>query len=113
MANHQIIGIMLVRNEDIFVEQAVRNAIDFCDQFIIADHQSTDETYAIATRLAAEFPKIRLRRIDRASQSHDMAREYENTPTWLFAVDGDELYDPEGLRAMREELISGAYDAWW
>ncbi|MEI9897647.1 MAG: hypothetical protein WDN28_28255 [Chthoniobacter sp.] len=37
----QIVGITLVRNEDVFVERAVRNAIDFCDRLIIADHYST------------------------------------------------------------------------
>ena len=40
----EIIGIALVRNEDIFVERALRNTIDFCDRLIVADHQSTDGT---------------------------------------------------------------------
>src|SRR4051812_41045475 len=99
-----IVGIALVRNEDIFVERAIRNAIDFCDLLIIADHRSTDNTFAILTRLAAEFPKkIQLVRIQEPQESHFLINDYAGTPTWVFAVDGDEIYDPAGLFRFREE----------
>jgi glycosyltransferase involved in cell wall biosynthesis len=110
----KIVGLTLVRNEDIFVERAVRNAVDFCDRLIIADHQSTDRTYEIASRLAAEFPeRIELRRINEARESHFLINGFAGTPTWAFAVDGDEIYDPAGLRRMRTELLAGKYDDWW
>jgi hypothetical protein len=31
------------------------------------------------------------------------------TDTWILAVDGDELYDPEGLRRLRRDLEGGAH----
>ncbi len=109
-----IVGITLVRNEDIFVERAIRNAIDFCDLLIVADHLSTDGTPAILARLAAEYPdKIRVRRIQEARESHFLINGYANTRTWVFAVDGDELYDPAGLALLRRELLAGKYDRWW
>src|SRR6187402_1406371 len=92
-----IIGIVLVRNEDIFVERAVRNVIDFCDLIVIADHYSTDSTFDIVAQLAAEFPeKIQLVRIADAWESHFLINGYANSPAWIFAVDGDEIYDPRG-----------------
>jgi len=110
----QILGITLVRNEDIFVERAVRNALDFCDRLIIADHYSTDATYEIATKLAAEFPdKIELIRITDTRESHFLANVHAGTRTWIFAVDGDEIYDPAGLAQLRAEVLSGKYDEWW
>jgi glycosyltransferase involved in cell wall biosynthesis len=110
----KIIGITLVRNEDVFVEQAVRNALDFCDRLIIADHYSTDKTYEIVSKLAAEFPdKIELRRITDTRESHFLINGFAGSRTWIFAVDGDEVYDPAGLARLREEVLAGKYDGWW
>lgn len=104
---------MLVRNEDVFIERAVRNIVDFCDKIIITDHQSTDRTYEICQRLAAEFPKIDLRRIERPAESAGAIAAYYGTNTWIFGVDGDEIYDPEGLAVMRERLMSGDFSDMW
>ena len=110
----KIIGITLVRNEDVFVERAVRNALDFCDRLIIADHYSTDHTYEIVSKLAAEFPdKIELRRITDTRESHFLISGFAGSRTWIFAVDGDEIYDPAGLARLREEVLAGKYDDWW
>ncbi len=110
----KIVGITLVRNEDVFVERAVRNAIDFCDSLIIADHLSTDGTTAIVTRLAEEYPeKIRVVRINDARESHFLINGFAGSRTWIFAVDGDEVYDPVGLVEMRREVLAGKYDRWW
>ena len=46
----QIVGIVLVRNEDVFVEQAIRNVAAFCDRIHALDHVSTDRTWDIAQR---------------------------------------------------------------
>ncbi len=109
-----IVGIALVRNEDVFVERAIRNTIDFCDRLIIADHFSTDGTFAILSRLAVEFPaKIQLVRIKDTRESHFLISGYAGTATWIFAVDGDEIYDPAGLVRFREELLAGRYDQSW
>ena len=110
----RIIGITLVRNEDLFVERAVRNAIDFCDRLIIADHYSTDGTFEIVSKLAAEFPgKVELRRVTEARESHFLINGFAGSRTWVFAVDGDEVYDPVGLQRLRAELLAGQYDEWW
>jgi glycosyltransferase involved in cell wall biosynthesis len=110
----QIVGITLVRNEDVFVERAVRNGIDFCDRLIIADHYSTDQTFEIVSKLAAEFPgKIELHRVTEARESHFFVNGFAGSRTWLFGIDGDEVYDPIGLQRLRAELLAGKYDEWW
>ena len=38
MPSFQIVGSVQVRNEDIYVERAVSNILDFCDKLIITDH---------------------------------------------------------------------------
>lgn len=109
-----IIGLMLVRNEDVFVERALRNVVDFCDRLIVADHQSTDGTPEILARLAAEFPgKIELTRIREARESHFLINGCAGARAWIFAVDGDEIYDPHGLARLRAELRAGKYGESW
>jgi glycosyltransferase involved in cell wall biosynthesis len=109
----RIVGSVLVRNEDIFVERALLNIVDFCDEILVQDHQSTDGTWAILERLAARHPKIKLQRVDDPRESSRAIAHLANTPAWIFGVDGDEVYDPVGLLRLREELLSGQYDDWW
>src|SRR5438445_599769 len=104
---------MLIRDEDLFVESAIRNALNFCDRIIVADHESADNTFAIVTRLANGLGKIDAHRITETRMSHELIQPYINSNTWIFGVDGDEVYDPAGLRLMREEITTGKYDDWW
>lgn len=104
---------MLVRDEDIFVERAVRNVAEFCDHLIAADHRSTDGTRAILENLKGEIPVLTVVDINTPAQSHGLVEKYAGSDTWIFAVDGDEIYDPEGLARLRARLESGEFDATW
>jgi glycosyltransferase involved in cell wall biosynthesis len=110
----RIVGISLVKDEDLFVEQALRNVLDFCDELILADNDSRDGTPAILERLAAEQPeKVRLHRVGHPSESHDLISGYAGQDVWVLGVDGDELYDPARLSAFRQTLLAGDLDQWW
>ncbi|MDD5198730.1 MAG: hypothetical protein PHC88_02925 [Terrimicrobiaceae bacterium] len=110
----KIVGIMLVRDEDRFVEWAIRSAMDFCDEFLVCDHESSDETPVVLGRLAREYGrKLTLRRCRDSAESHRMIERYAGTATWIFGVDGDEIYDPAGLARLRARLEAGEFDAWW
>ena len=109
----RIVGSVLVRNEDIFVERALLNIVDFCDEILVQDHQSTDHTPAILAGLARRFPKIQVRSVCHPSESSAAIAHLVSTPTWIFGVDGDEIYDPAGLARLRRELLAGQYEAWW
>ena len=109
----RIVGISLVRNEDLFVETAVRNAASVCDEFHIVDHGSTDGTVAIARALADESPKIHLHSIRHPSESQNLIRPFAGSRTWIFGVDGDEIYEPDRLNRLREKILSGLFDRHW
>ncbi len=106
----EIVGIVLVRNEDVFVEQAIRNVAGFCDRIHALDHVSTDGTWKILQRLERDYPQLDARRSHHAGDSHSLLEPYAGTETWVFGVDGDELYDPERLASFRQDLLAGAYD---
>jgi hypothetical protein len=109
-----IIGIALVRNEDVFIERAIRNAVGFCDRIILADHHSTDGTLPILEKVTAAFPgKLEVVRIDHPQESHLLINDYAGSRTWIFAIDGDEIYDPAGLAHFRKELLTGKHDGSW
>jgi len=106
----RIVAVVLIRNEDLFIESVIGNILEFCDRIHVADHRSTDATPAIVRRLAAEHPKVEYHVVDHPAASHDMIAGYAGTPTWVMGVDGDEVYDPERLRRLRPELLAGKYD---
>jgi len=110
----RVVGIMLVRDEDRFVEWAIRSAIDFCDEFFVCDHESQDETPVILGRLAREYgPKLGVRRCRESGESHRMIQSFAGTATWVFGVDGDEIYDRVALARLRARLEAGEFDRWW
>jgi hypothetical protein len=106
----QVVGIVLVRNEDLFVERAIRNVAEFCDRIHAVDHVSTDRTWAILRALEREYDHLDSRRVHHAGKSHELIERYAGTNTWVFGVDGDELYDPRRLRDFRRDLQGGAFD---
>ncbi len=91
------------------MEQAIRNVAGFCDRIHAVDHVSTDRTWEILRGLAVELDHLEVRRVRHAGESHRAVEPYAGTDTWVFGVDGDELYDPERLSAFRAELLGGAY----
>ena len=110
----RIVGISLVRNEDLFVEQALRNVLEFCDELILADNGSRDGTLPILERIVAEHPgKAHLHRIGHPSESHDLIKGYAGQDVWVLGVDGDELYDPARLRDFKRTLLAGELDDTW
>ena len=106
----QIVAVVLLHNEDVFVDRVIRNVAEFCDRIHVADHMSTDDTWEIVSALACEFDHVNVTRIAHAGQSHDLVTPYVGTHTWVINPDGDELYDPNGLSRLRALLAEGRYD---
>lgn len=110
----KIIGIFLVQNEERFVEQAVLNVLGFCDQVLLVNHHSSDRTASILQKLQQSYPeKISFHEIRHPSESQKLLKPWIGTKTWVFGVDGDELYDPERLAIFRERLLRGEFDGEW
>jgi glycosyltransferase involved in cell wall biosynthesis len=109
----RIIGVVLLRNEEFFTPWAIANIVAFCDEIIVLDNMSTDRTATELAAFAARYPNVRVERIADAHTSHDWVEPYADTRTWLFGVDGDEIYDPVGLARLRQRILSGALDRYW
>jgi hypothetical protein len=107
--SRRIVGIVLVRNEDVFVERAIRNASGFCDRIHVVDHLSDDGTWDVVRTLAGDLGNVDARRSRNSAEAHRLLEQYVGTPTWVIGVDGDELYDPDGLARLRRDLLDGTH----
>lgn len=109
----KVVGIYLIKNEDVFIERSILNVLDFCDEIYVEDNHSTDDTFDIVTALVKQYPKIKLNRIDSPLDSHRNIDKYCNTKTWVFGIDGDEVYDKKGLVELKQQLQAGKYSNQW
>jgi len=109
----KIIGISLIKNEDLYIGRVLKNIMNFCDEIIVLDNMSEDNTFETVKKLSIQYPKIKLFKIRDASTSHKFIEKYANTNTWVFGVDGDEVYDPIGLEKLRAEILDEKYQNYW
>ena len=110
----RIVGIMLVRNEDLYVRQAAVNVLNFCDELLAVDNMSDDATGEILRDLEQESRgRLKYHRTEHPGVSHDLIASYAGSDTWIFGVDGDEIYDPKGLLRLRLRLEEGEFDKDW
>lgn len=110
----RIVGIVLVRNEDRFVRRVVENITGFCDRIILADNASTDGTATILRDLAESDPGRReYHRLESPAESHGLLADLAGSDTWVFGVDGDEIYDPKALETFRVRLLFGEFSNSW
>lgn len=106
----QIIGIMMVKNEERFVGQALQNIRAFCDRIIVIDTGSEDATRdRVKLQQAVRGCKIDLEREEDLRKTHRFAEQFVDSDTWVFGVDGDEIYDPVGLRYVQASIRRGPF----
>ncbi len=110
----RVVGILLARNEEFFVERAVRNTLGFCDEFIAVENGSEDRTPDILKSLEdSTGGKVKFYQARHPGVSHDLIAGFAGTDTWIFGVDGDEIYDPAGLVRLRARLEAGEFAKDW
>lgn len=109
----EIIGICLIKNEDIYIERVLENISVFCDKIRVVDNGSKDGTIDIVKKCMKRFPNISLEHIDSIGETHGIVENYAGEDKWIFGVDGDEIYDPEGLSILRPKILNGDYQKFW
>ncbi|MEX2530702.1 MAG: hypothetical protein WD960_08010 [Gemmatimonadota bacterium] len=109
----RIIGISLLRNEEYYALWSLNNVLDFCDEIIILDNQSTDGTSRKVEAFAERHPGVSVHSIPDPHLSHDYIKHYAGEDVWVFGVDGDEVYDPVGLARLRQRILAGEFQEYW
>ncbi|MGE9289833.1 MAG: glycosyltransferase family 2 protein [Puniceicoccales bacterium] len=109
MKSHKIVGVFLVRNEDRFIRRSMENVVESCDEVLVFDHGSNDGTPEILKEFQKRFDHVKVNEIRDPKESHDALISYVGTNTWIFAVDGDEIYDGERTRLFLNQLREGEH----
>lgn len=113
VSSREIVGVVLVRNEDRFLETALRSVSGFCDRFLLFDHNSTDKSRVIFEKFALQHRDAKLQTISHPSASQKALQPLAGKDVWVFGVDGDEIYDSMGLARLRPRILSGEFDDSW
>ena len=109
----KIIGICVIKNEDIYIERVLKNIVSFCDEIRVVDNCSTDSTVSIVKDFLKMHSNVSLEHLSDISLSHSIVQKYVGTDTWVFLVDGDEIYDPHGLSRLKPSILNGKYKNCW
>ncbi len=101
-----------VKNEEYFVQYALRAALPFVEKILVFDTGSTDRTFSIVEKLAQEFPhKIILEQKGPCDKKRHTALRnemIERTDTaWCLILDGDEIWTREGFCEVQKVIKEG------
>ena len=99
--------VMMVRNEEYWIELALRPLIHTFIPILIMDTGSEDATVDIIEEISDAYPQIKLFANPRLNASElgrargDLAKEA--TTSWIFVVDGDEIYRTDDLHRILDD----------
>ena len=105
----KIVATAVVRNEADIIEAFLRHTAAYCDQLIVIDHGSTDETPEIMRKLAAEGLKLKV--ITDATLGHIQVSQMnrllklavnEFEADWVVNLDADEFLQGDLLAAFSQ-----------
>jgi len=114
--NNKLTLMMLVRNEADRYLKEVLESVKFCDEFVILDDASTDDTVKICKEILDGKPlKIISNPVSQFNneivlrkQLWDMA--IETNPDWLLCLDADEMFEKEAQYRIRTLIDQPTYD---
>lgn len=102
----QITAHVLIKNEERFVEPAIRAALPLVSRVLVYDTGSTDRTLEIVSGIRSD--KIEL--VQKSGSSRRELTRYRNemrerTETeWYMLIDGDEIYPATAVERLRQEI---------
>ena len=103
----KIVVMYRVKNEERWIEQSIKSVYDFCDEIVIFDDNSTDNTKKICT----QFDKV-VEIHSKTDSSFDESRDrnlllnmaIKRKPDLLLSLDGDEIFLPNSGKIIEEEI---------
>jgi glycosyltransferase involved in cell wall biosynthesis len=96
-----ISAVMIVKDEEVFIEQCLKSLYEYVDEIVVVDTGSTDQTKAIAENIGDKVRIYDFKWCDDFSAARNFANS-KATGAWLLSVDADEVVT--GLRDIRNKL---------
>ena len=103
----KIVVMYRVKNEERWIEQSIKSVYDFCDEIVVFDDNSIDNTKKICT----QFDKV-VEIHSKTDSTFDEARDrnlllkmaVKRKPDVLLSLDGDEIFLPNSGKIIEEEI---------
>ncbi len=107
-ATPQLSAIIITRNEAANLPDCLASLV-FCDEIVVVDHASSDETVALAERAGARV--VRAESFAGFGPQKQIALENARG-TWVLSIDADERVPDALAREIREAIGSGRHDGY-
>ena len=96
----RLVGIMSIHNESKNgnLERALNHLSKFCDDIVIYDDGSTDDSYEVASKYTKHIIRSNVNDFSDESSHRQKLLELALTldPHWILSMDCDEVYDKDG-----------------
>ena len=109
----KIVSIHLIKNEDVYIKDSIRNVINDVDEAIVLDNKSTDKTKDIITNVFKnEIDKGKLKYVivDNPCDTNKYLQDFVSTNTWVLGVDGDEIYSYSFINQLCRKIRNNRFD---
>lgn len=98
--------VILTYNESIHIRRAIQNVMDWCEEVVVLDSNSTDDTASIAEQAGA---KVYYRAFDNYASQRNYAIQHLPVSTeWILFLDADEYLSEELKQEITQVLQSGS-----
>jgi glycosyltransferase involved in cell wall biosynthesis len=99
---------LIIKNEELFLRQCLESIVDWVDEILILDSESTDNSKEIAERFRSRVPHFAIETYswndDFSAARNQIASKAKNK--WVLFLDGDEIIDQSGYGSIKQALSS-------
>jgi glycosyltransferase involved in cell wall biosynthesis len=107
MKRQSVTAILITRNESANIDRCL-HALTWCDEIIVVDSESTDDT---AERCGRYGARVVVRPFNGYGEQKNAALSLA-TSTWVLSVDADEVITPELAASIGQVLANPTHDAY-
>ncbi len=103
--------IMVLHNEEKYLERALKSSLKFVDSCVFIDQESTDSTLGILRSVRKN--KLIIRRSFKGNADPDRNFAYSFGKNWVLALDADEILPQKTGYKLRQLESQNRYDIFW
>ena len=103
--------VMVLHNEEKYLERALKSALKFVDSCVFIDQESTDRTLEILRSVNKN--KLIIRRSFKGNADPDRNFAYSFGKDWILALDADEILPQKTGFKLRQFESQNRYDIIW
>ncbi len=101
---------LIIKNEELFLRQCLESVVDWVDEILILDSESSDSSIKIAEDFRSRVPHFVIETYhwndDFSAARNHIASRAKNT--WVLFLDGDEILDPSGFEKIKNALTTSS-----